>query len=414
MKVLIYTHCFYPEHLSALSKRMGDLARVLARAGHEVTIVTAFPNHPYGTVYPGYGGYLIREEEWEKGVRVLRCWSYVRPFELGLTRILNQVSLMASMLTLGGWRLRGYRADVVVGISPPLTAALAGALTAKVRRVPFLLDVQDLWPEEAVAVGGVRNPVVIRLAAGVARFLYRNSARILVISEGFAHAIAAQGGAADALRVLPNWVREESFEEHTPARLPGTGFKIVFAGTMGLAQGLEVAVEAAERLAKRGVSFIFVGEGVEKERLLDEALRRGLAHVYFLPAVAQEELPAVLAAADALLVHLRPDEVFEKVIPSKTYEYLAAGRPVLMGVSGEAARLVKEAGAGITFPSGDPDALVEAVERLASLEERERRVMGERGRDYARKNFSAGMLTACYGRIVSEAVREAADKAAAG
>ncbi|MBA4115775.1 MAG: glycosyltransferase [Rubrobacter sp.] len=131
----------------------------------------------------------------------------------------------------------------------------------------------------------------------------------MVISEGFARAIAAQGGAADALRVLPNWVREESFEVRAPARLPDAGFKIVFAGTLGLAQGLEVAVEAAERLAKRGVSFIFVGEGVERARLRDEALRRGLANVCFLPAVAQGKLPAVLAAADALLVHLRPDKV---------------------------------------------------------------------------------------------------------
>ncbi len=408
MKVLIYTHCFYPEHLSALSKRMGDLARELVRAGYQITIVTAFPNHPYGKVYPGYGGYLMREEEWETGVRVLRCWSYVRPFEWGLTRVLNQVTLMASMLTLGGWRLRGYRADVVVGISPPLTAALAGVLTAKVRRVPFVLDVQDLWPEEAVAVGGVRSPVVVRVSTAVARFLYRNSARTVVISEGFARAITAQGGAAATLRVLPNWVREDAFEVRAPARLPGTGFKVLFAGTMGLAQGLEVAIEAAERLAKRGVSFIFVGEGVEKERLRDEALRRRLANVYFLPAVAQEQPPAVLAAADALLVHLRPDEVFEKVIPSKTYEYLAAGRPILMGVSGEAARLVKGVGAGMTFSSGDPNSLVGVVEKLASLEEWERRAMRERGRVYARKNFTAGILTARYGRTISEVVREAA------
>jgi colanic acid biosynthesis glycosyl transferase WcaI len=403
VKVLVYTHYFYPEHLAALSKRMGDLSRALVRSGHEVTVITGFPSHPQGTVYPGYEGRLLQEEEWEEGIRVVRCWSYIRPFKRGLTRMLNQVSLMISALALGSWKVRGYRADVVVGITPPLFTPLAGALVAKARRVPFVLDVQDLWPEEAVAVEALRNPLAVRLAAGVARFLYRNSARIVVISEGFARAIAAQVGTADALHVLPNWVREESFEVPVPAPLPGEGFRVVFAGTMGMAQGLGTVLEAAKRVKDREISFVFVGEGVEKERLRGEARRRGLENVHFVPAVAQEELPAMLAAADALLVHLRPEKVFETVIPSKTYEYLAVGRPILMGVSGDAARLIRDANAGVAFASADADVLVRAVEKLLALGEDGRRRMGERGREWARKNFSVGALTARYERILREA-----------
>lgn len=403
MKVLIYTHYFYPEHLAALSKRMGDLSRALVRSGHEVTVITGFPSHPKGTVYPGYEGRLLQEEEWAEGIRVVRCWSYIRPFKRGLTRILNQISLMISALTLGSWKVRGYRADVVVGIIPPLFTPLAGALVAKARRVPFVLDVQDLWPEEVVALGGLRNPLAIRFATKIARFIYRNSARIVVITEGFARVIAAQGGTANALYVLPNWVREESFEVRAPALLPGKGFRVVFAGTIGIPQGLEVVLGAAERLRGREVSFVFVGEGVEKERLRDEAQRRGLKNVHFVPAVPQEELPTMLAAADALLVHIQCEKVSETVIPSKTYECLAVGRPILMGVPGDAARLIRDANAGVAFVSGDADALVGAVEKLLALGEEGRQSMGERGREHARKNFLVGALTARYERILSEA-----------
>ncbi len=402
MRVLIYTHYFYPEHLAALSKRIGDAAKALARAGHEVTVVTGFPSHPRGKVYPGYGGSWVREEKWEEGVRVLRCRSYIRPFKKGLTRILNQTSLMVSALTLGSWKLKDYRADVVVSISPPLFTALAGVLAAKVRRVPFVLDVQDLWPEEAVAVGGLQSPAAVRLASGLAKFLYRNSSRILVISEGFARVVRSQGGAPDAVHVVPNWVREECFEEREAARLPGAGFRVVFAGTVGLAQGLETVVEAAERLRERDVSFVFVGEGVEKERLREAAQKKGLANLHFLPAVAQEELPGVLAAADALLVHLKPESIFEVVIPSKTYEYLAAGRPVLMGVPGDAARLVEDSGGGISFPSGDAAALAGAVEKMLDLGPEGRRELGEAGHEYARENFTAAKLTAFYEQLLRE------------
>ncbi len=410
MKVLVYTHYFYPEHLAALSKRMGDLSRALARSGHEVTVITGFPSYPRGTVYAGYGGRLLQEEEWEEGIRVVRCWSYIRPFKRGLTRILNQVSLMVSALTLGSWKIRGYRADVVVGITPPLFTPLAGALVAKARRIPFVLDVQDLWPEEAIAVGALRNPLAVRLAAGVARLLYRNSARIVPITEGFARAISLQVGAAEALHVLPNWVREESFEVPAPAPLPSEGFKVVFAGTIGMAQGLETVLGAAELLRVRNVSFVLVGEGVEKKRLQDEARRRGLKNVHFVPAVAQEELPTVLAAADALLVHLRPEKIFETVIPSKTYECMAVGRPILMGVRGDAARLIEEAGAGVTFAPGDPTALAEAVEKLLVLGEDGRRRIGWQGREYAWENFSFGALSTRYEQIVRGAAESGRGK----
>jgi glycosyltransferase involved in cell wall biosynthesis len=403
LKVLMYTHYFYPEHLAALSKRTGDLARALVRDGHEVTVVTAFPSYPTGRVYPGYEGERFREEEWEEGIRLVRCWSYIRPFERGRTRILNQLSLMGSALTQGTWALRGRKADVVFGISPPLFIALAGLLVAKARRVPYVMDVQDLWPEEAVAVGGLRSRYAVRLAAALARFLYRNSARVVVISEGFRRAIVGQGASKRAVEVLPNWVWPGSFVEAEPTDLPGSGCRVVFAGTIGMAQGLSVVLSAAERLRERDVSFVLVGEGVEKERLRSEALERGLSNVHFAPAVRQDRIPGVLAAADALLVHLRPAEVFGSVIPSKTYEYLAAGRPILMGVPGDAARLVEEAEAGVVFPSGDPDALAGAVEEVMGLDEEERRAVGERGREYARRNFTVEALTARYVQILREA-----------
>ena len=402
MKVLIYTHYFYPEHLAAQSKRIGDLSRTLARAGHEVTIVAGFPSHPTGSVYPEYKGEWFREEKWEDGTRLLRCWSYVRPFNSSRARILNHVSFLAASVLQGVWATRGDRVDVVLGISPPLFTGLAGALAAMLHRTPFVLDVQDLWPEEAVAVGGLRNPYAVRLASGVARFLYKKAARNVVISKGFKKAVAEQGAREKALHVIPNWVREECFEEREAVRLPGAGFRVVFAGTIGLAQGLEAVVEAAERLRERDVSFIFVGEGVEKERLRLEARRRELENLHFLPAVAQEDLPAVLAAADALLVHLKPEGIFEVVIPSKTYEYLAAGRPILMGVPGEAARLVEDSGAGVAFPPGDAAALAGAVEKMLDLGSEGRRKLGEAGREYARENFAAAKLTARYERILRE------------
>lgn len=408
MRVLIYTHYFYPEYMAAQSKRIGDFSRALHQEGHEVTVVTGFPSHARGMRYTGYEGEWFRREKWEEDVELLRCWSYIRPFRRGRTRILNHISFLIASVLQGSWATRDIQPDVVLSISPPLFTALAGALAARLRRVPHVLDLQDLWPEEAVAVGGLKNPLAVRLTSAVARFLYRSSTRIVVISEGFRRRVLEQGARKGAVEVIPNWVRPDSFVEWETAVLPGSGFRVVFAGTIGLAQGLFTLLDAAERMRDREVSFLLVGEGVEKERLREEASRRGLKNVYLLPAVEQAEVPGVLAAADALLVHLRPAEIFSSVIPSKTYEYLAAGRPVLMGVPGDAARVIEEADAGVCFGSGDPGAMASAVEQLMALGEDERRAMGERGREHVRSHFSVEPLTSRYVEVLREAVEEEA------
>ncbi|MDB4948262.1 MAG: glycosyltransferase [Gemmatimonadetes bacterium] len=379
LRILLLSQYYDPEPFK------GDaLGGGLVRRGHRVTAVTGFPNYPLGRTYEGY---RQRPWQWERrrGVRVLRLPMYPDHTRSAVRRALTYGTFAASASTLGP-ALCGPQ-DVMWVYHPPLTVAGPALAISRLRRVPFVLEIQDLWPETLAATGMVGSPRLLGAVGRAAMALYRRASALVVISEGFKRNLAAKGVPADKVHVIPNWADEEVYRPVAPdpalARRWGLEgrFNVMFGGNLGPAQGLGTVLDAADRL--RGlpdVQLVLVGEGVDREGLERSAAERGLTNVRFLPRQPPEAMPALYALADALLLHLRRDPLFEITIPSKTLAYLACGRPVLCAVPGDAAEAVLGAGAGVACPSEDPAALAEAVRTLHAMPSLRREAMGAAGR----------------------------------
>jgi glycosyltransferase involved in cell wall biosynthesis len=385
MRILLLTQWFQPEpNFKGL-----PFAKALIARGHEVEVLTGFPNYPGGTVYPGY---RIRawQRETMQGVAVTRAALYPSHDSSALKRILNYASFALSSALLA-FTLR--RPDVVYVYCPPMTAA-AGAVALRLTRgVPYVIDVQDLWPDTLASTGMVGNGLVMRLVGAWTSFAMRRAARLVVLSPGFKRRIESRG-IRTPIEVIPNWAPPEIEAQALrlgPAVAAGEPtFNIVFAGNMGKAQALETVIAAARRLKHEAPSirFTLVGGGVELEPLRAASDAAGTDNIVFLPQRPASEMEPVFAAADALLVHLRDDPLFAITIPSKTQAYLAIGRPLLMGVRGDAADLTEAAGAGVAFEPEDADSLVAAVLRLVAMRPEERAEMGRAGAAYYRRHLA--------------------------
>lgn len=403
MRILILTQWFQPE---PTFKGLA-FAKALQARGHEVEVLTGFPNYPGGKVYPGYRVRAVQREVMD-GIRVTRGALYPSHDQSALKRVANYCSFAASTGLLA---LTLKRPDVVYVYTPPMTAAAGAVLLRLLRRVPFVVDVQDLWPDTLAATGMVRHGWMMKAVGAWTDFVFRRAAQIVVLSPGFKRTLEARG-IDRPVAVIPNWAPPEIVERADAPALSPTpspsdrGFNILFAGNMGHAQALGVVIEAAKRLKETApdIRFTMIGGGVEREALRTAAEAAGLETVVFLEARHPRDMPPVFAQADALLVHLRDDPLFAITIPSKTQAYLVAGKPILMGVRGDAAAVVEEAGAGLTFTPEDPDALVEAALRLRAMPAETREAMGWAGSAYYRDrmSFDAGVAA------IDDALRAAA------
>lgn len=394
MRILFLSH-YYPPEVNAPANRVHEHARAWAEAGHEVTVVTGVPNHPRGRVFPGYRN-RWRQEEWVEGVRVVRTWMYVTANEGFFRRTLNYV-LFGLTAILASLRLE--RPDVLVATSPQFFCGLAGAVAAKVRRVPFVLEVRDLWPDSIVQLSQVKSPLVIRMLEKVETALYRSADGIVVVTRAFREHVRGRGIPGERVEVIYNGIDRKRFRPRPadPELLREHGlegpFLAAYVGTLGLAHGLVTVVEAAERLREEGVTFLFVGDGADRERLEAEVARRGLANVRFLGLRPRDEIPRWLASIDVLLVMLRDLPVFRTVIPSKLFEFLAQERPVVMAAprGAECREMLERADAGQAIDPEDPDQLAEAIRAIRKGPERaaERAL---RGRLWVERDFSRDEL----------------------
>jgi len=397
MRILLVTPYFPPEVGSA-AHLYAELGGALRDRGHEVMVLTGLPR--YHVLQPQEKG-RRRPLAWQdyRGLKVLRVFNLDIPWDLPWLRGVDQLCSALSALA-GGALLPSF--DVALAYSPPLPLALAAWALSRARGRPLVLNVQDLFPQSPIDLGVLKNPGLIRFFRGMESFLYRHADLIVVHSEGNASYIAARGGAGEKVRVIPNWVDTGTLR---PGRRQNglraelgleRYFLVTFAGIMGYSQDLDTVVQAAARLKGReDIAFLLVGDGVEKGRLVQMAREQDLSRVFFLPLQPKERYGEVLTASDVCLATLRP-EVGTPVVPSKILGIMAAARPVLAGMplAGDAPRLVKEAGCGLCVPSGDPEALAQAILHLYA-HPRLRGRMGARGRRYAVGHLS---LNACAGR----------------
>jgi len=371
VRILFLSHYFPPE-VNAPATRTFEHCVQWASAGHDVTVVTCAPNCPAGVLYDGYRNSIRRQVEEVNGVRVVRVWTYLSANARTVGRIANYVSYMLSA-TLASLRLP--RPDVVIATSPQFFCGWAGALVSAWKRAPFVLEIRDIWPDSIEAVSALSNRSLIRFLAWLERRLYRSARHVVTVGGGYRDNIVAKVDLGDRISVISNGVDLDFFRPRQPDPdllrrwdLEGK-FVCSYVGTIGMAHGLEVVPRAAAILKRRGrddVAFCLVGDGARR-RSVEELARRLKVRkqVIFAGRQPKKAIPAVLASSHACLIHLRACELFGTVIPSKIFETMAMARPILLGVPGQAWKLVEAAGAGLAVEPESPESLASAVERLA-------------------------------------------------
>jgi colanic acid biosynthesis glycosyl transferase WcaI len=386
MRVLFVSDNFPPE-TNAPAVRTHGHAKVWVEQGHDVTVVTCAPNFPTGRVYEGYRNSPYAVEEID-GIRVVRVWTYISANRGRTRRSLDFLSFMVSSIPAGVFQ---SRPDIVVGTSPQLFSVLAAWIVAGFRGVPSVFELRDLWPESLLAVGAEGRGKIVGLLSGLARFLYAHVTHIVSVTESFVEILAERGVPRDKMSVVRNGVALDAF---TPAPREGVireelglgpdDMLVSYVGTIGMAHGLSVVLDAAA-LDPR-THFLIVGEGAEKEALVADASKRGLSNVTFMDRQPRERVPSILAASDAVFVHLRAEPLFEAVIPSKIFEAMAMARPIILAVRGESARIVARTESGLTVEPESPGQLVAAIESLRRDPELAKR-LGENGRNAAEREF---------------------------
>lgn len=405
MNIAWYSHYFVPE-IGAPSARLHDLSRAWLRAGHQVQVATCFPNHPTGEVYPGYTrGWYMREPL--DGIDVHRYWTYITPNKGFLKKSIGHVSFYPTSI-LGARHVKNV--DAFIGTSPTFFAAMAAARIAKWRKRPFIMEVRDLWPALFVELGVLKNRFAISMLEKLELSLYRQAARVVTVTESFRENLIARGIPGEKVVTIPNGANEEFWVDYGEGselrrRLPlEDKFVVLYIGAHGISQSLTSVLRAAARLRDRDdIRFLFVGEGAEKEKLMQFARAENLDNVLFLDPVGKDEVRAFYSLADVCLVPLRDIPLFETFIPSKMFEILAMQRPIIGSLKGEAAAILERSGGAMVVPPEDEDALVNAI--VALRDDPQRRLdMGRRGREFVIANYSRTALAEKYLATIREAI----------
>jgi colanic acid biosynthesis glycosyl transferase WcaI len=389
LHILLVTSAYAPERTGTAPLNT-ELCEYLAARGHRVSVATSFPHYPEWKVFPAYRGKLWQRETLN-GVSIFRSYAYIPLRRTTMRRILHDTSVGLFSALRG---LAVGHVDLVLAVSPPLQAGLAGCFLAWRKGAPLVLDLHDLVPDLAIAMGMLQNSLAIKMARLLEKFIYTRSDKILVISEKFVPNLTGKGVAKSKISFLPLWVDSELIsprDRNGPFRktqnIDEAQTVVLHAGNMGTKQNLENVLEAAGRLrAHRDVLFLFVGDGSEKKRLQEYAHDKALSNVRFLPLLPRGLLPEMLAAADVLVLN-QSAHIVDTVIPSKLFTYMAAGRPIVAAVSqlSQAATCIRTAGSGISVESENPAALVEAILRLKEDRELAER-LGRQGRHFVEEH----------------------------
>lgn len=414
MKIL-YISQYFPPEMGAPAARAAELAHHWAGAGHDVSVLTGFPNHPTGIVPPEWRSRLRRMAYHEKadGVNIYRTWLWPLPNRKSHERVRNYASFCLSAALRG---LTLPRPDVIIASSPQLLVGLSGWWLGFTRRIPFVFEVRDLWPESLAAVGiGDKDSLLHRTLAAIAKFLYDRSDRIVVVTPAFKEYLIEHWCVPpEKIDIVENGVETELFASAPQAASQalrqqlGAGSKFVtsYIGTIGNAHGLETLLAAAAPLQHQNpdVLFLVIGEGAEKERIKALTQSRGLTNVRFLDQQPRQQIPAFISASDACLVLLKKTDVFKTVIPTKMLEFMSCARPVILGVDGQARQILEKAGSGIVIEPENADALRAAIQQLA-VNRGLATSLGRKGREYIVQNFSRARTAEKYIEVLRRVVK---------
>jgi len=410
---ILYVSQYFPPEMGAPAARAVELARHWVRAGHDVTVLTGFPNHPTGVVpeqwRPRLRNLVYREDV--EGIRVVRTWLLPLPNRKAHERMLNYGSFCVS----AAWRgMELSRPDVVIATSPQLLVGLSGWSISFWKRVPFIFEVRDLWPESLSAVGvGSDNSLLHCVLGKIAGFLYRKADRVVVVTPAFKdHLMNHWQLPGDKISIVENGVESSLFapEAAEAALKEQLGLKDKFVaayiGTMGMAHGLDTLIDVASKLKQSDpdISLLLVGEGADKERVQAIARERQLSNITFVGQQPREKIPAFIGASDVCLVLLKKTELFKTVIPTKMLEFMSCAKPVILGVDGQARQILDEAHAGITIEPENAVALADAIRRLKA-DPTAGRAFGQSARAYIVERCSREQSAKQYVRVLQEVLK---------
>jgi colanic acid biosynthesis glycosyl transferase WcaI len=409
MRILFITQWYRPEPLTYQS----DLAESLQAQGHEVFVLTGFPNWPSGKVMPGYS-IKTWQRETLGGVQVIRVPLFPDHSNSAGRRVMNFSSFAMSCACIAPWLTP--RCDLVHCNFPPVTLGPPSWMLSRLMRAPLTFEVQDLWPETMAATGMVTNPRILKCVDRLAMWGYNRSAAIRVISPGFRDHLVAKGVPAKKIKVIPNWVDTERYKPR-PAdpRLAqelglADSINIMYAGTMGRAQGMDILLQAATLLQDQSqLNFVLIGDGTELEHLKSFAAEKQLKNVKFLPRVSPEQIADYYPLADLMFVATRDDPLFRITIPHKIYAYLANGKPILGALAGNPAEVIQAAKAGVICPPGRPQALADAIRSFLTLAPEQRKALGQNGLRNVRENYNRDLIVRQLKELFEETINRYRD-----
>ena len=360
MHVLLITQYFPPE-IGAAATRWGDYVQILIKKGHRVTVLCEMPNYPLGTYFPGYKRQWVKQEKVSPNLTIIRSFAWANNRNSAIKKLGHYLVFMFSGL-LTAFRLKNYH--VLIVSSPPLFVGVIGAIISKIKSIYFFLDIRDLWPESVMALGEVRSKWVFNMGKKLESFIYKSTNGYILTVPGFKkHFTNHYPEQLNKPMInLINGVSNTFFDlAKKYDRIPEKRFAVLYSGNMGLAQGLESVIKAADILQKYPIDFKFVGSGVKQKALKTKADKLGLKNVVFLPVQKKEELIKLIKKASVCLVPLKNNPLFKNAIPSKMFEYMACGRPVIVSISGEVTEIIKKAKSGLISSPEDANSITDSI-----------------------------------------------------
>lgn len=387
MKVLLITQYFYPENFKS-----NDIALELTKRGHEVTVLTGLPNYPEGKIYETYG-FFKRTRENYQGINVIRTWLLPRGKGGGFRLLLNYFS-WAFFASIRAFFLSYQKKfDVILVHEPsPITQGFPAIVVKKIQKIPLHFWVLDLWPESLTSAGGIHNKYVLSLFTNMVKYIYNNSDKILISSKGFAASILAKGNYNDKLIYFPNWAEDSILQGNLDYPIPDLpkGFKIIFAGNIGVSQDVDSIIRAALILKeKTDIHFVFIGDGRSKVYLEEFVIKNNLNQtVHFLGRFPIDAMKSFFSHADVLLVSLKNELIFNVTVPAKLQAYLCTKKPILGMLNGEGAQIIDEAKCGFSVNAADSIGLAKKIIEMYKMSVEERLNIGNNGFSFYEDNFT--------------------------